>query len=245
MDPGTGVMIVHDSRTKLHFARTERVMRYVKGIDALLDRLSADYFLNQVDLRPGDCVVDCGANIGEVSVALRRREPALRIVTIEPEPLEAVCADMNVHSGRHESIRRALWNCETELKFYSSTDTADSSLFEPPVPNIVTAVQTTTLEKLMTEMRINHIRLLKLEAEGAEPEILIGAGEALSRIDFIAADLGPERGLKQEQTATPVINYLLNRGFELIDMRFDRVVCLFRNRSVHLDRNAECISSTT
>jgi hypothetical protein len=77
-----------------------------------------------------------------------------------------------------------------------------------------------------------RIRLLKLEAEGAEPEILVGAESVLSRIDYIAADLGPERGLKQEQTATPVINFLLARGFELIDMKFDRVTCLFRNHRV-------------
>jgi hypothetical protein len=35
--------------------------------------------------------------------------------------------------------------------------------------------------------------------------------------------------MKQDQTATPVINFLLARGFALVDMRFDRVTCLFRN----------------
>ena len=68
------------------------------------------------------------------------------------------------------------------------------------------------------------------QAEGAEPEILIGCEHYLDKIDFIAVDCGPERGLLQKETATDVINFLLQRGFELVEMKFDRVVCLFRNR---------------
>lgn len=229
---GESLVATGDDSGEVHFCRPERIMRYALGVRRCLDNLLAAYMLGKVPLRPGDWVVDCGANVGEVSFALQRLQDGLSVVTIEPERLEANCADLNVHGGRPLTVRKVLWKSDGVLQFHSAAATADSSLFEPPVPHKVTEVQAITLARLVAELGIPRIRLLKLEAEGAEPEILLGAEPVLNRIDYIAADLGPERGLAQEQTATPVINFLLARGFELVDMKFDRVVCLFRNTSL-------------
>ena len=57
----------------------------------------------------------------------------------------------------------------------------------------------------------SKIKLLKLEAEGAEPEILEGLGEKLNLVEYISADLGYERGVHCESTLVPVTNYLLER----------------------------------
>lgn len=74
------------------------------------------------------------------------------------------------------------------------------------------------------------IKFLKLEAEGAEPEILIGAVNSPPHIEYIAADLGPERGLSQENTVVAVCNYLFTRNFELLNVYPRRQVYLFRNK---------------
>ena len=42
--------------------------------------------------------------------------------------------------------------------------------------------------------------LLKVEAEGAEPEVLQGLKKNLSRVEFITVDCGFERGLNQKST---------------------------------------------
>ena len=47
---------------------------------------------------------------------------------------------------------------------------------------------------------MEKIKLLKLQAEGAEPEVSKGSLNSLKNIKFITADLGPERGLNQEST---------------------------------------------
>ena len=75
------------------------------------------------------------------------------------------------------------------------------------------------------------IKCLKLEAEGAEPEILEGLAEKINMIQFISADLGFERGVKCESTLLPVTNYLLSRNFEIVSLNYDRVSVLFRNKS--------------
>jgi len=150
--------------------------------------------LDRVPLRAGDWVLDCGANVGEVSFALLQREPSLNIIAVEPEAAEADCADKNIYRGEKETVRMVLWHEEATLLFYSASATADSSVIEPPTFAGVREVSATTIDALLMRQGCERLRLLKLEAEGAEPEILQGAEASISRIDYIAADLGPERG---------------------------------------------------
>lgn len=72
-------------------------------------------------------------------------------------------------------------------------------------------VQQIRLDKLIDE----RVKLLKIDAEGAEEEVIIGAKNLLSKIEYIAVDLGFENGKKQESTAPPVINFLLKNDFTL------------------------------
>ena len=229
-DPVSGCTLVDDGAERFWFCRNTRFRRYTDGVNSFLTKLADQYMVDTIEMQSGDWVVDCGANVGEVSSWLLKKRPDLNILAIEPENLEANCADMNIFGGQARTIRKVLWKEDTLLKFFSCGETADSSVFEIEQYQRVTEVEAIRLDTLLAEFNPPRVRLLKLEAEGAEPEILEGAQQWLSRIDYIAADLGPERGLKQEQTATPVINYLLARGFDLVDMRFDRVVCLFKNR---------------
>jgi FkbM family methyltransferase len=230
LGPSGLTLLARENDCSVNFCHTARARRYSNGVGQFLDSLHGSYLLDRVPLRPSDWVLDCGANVGEVSLALLRREPSLNIVAVEPEALEADCADLNLYQGRPRTVRGVLWHEETTLKFYSAAATADSSTIEPPKYDSVREISATTVDALLNRMQCQRLRLLKLEAEGAEPEILQGAMGSLERIDYIAADLGPERGVRQEETATPVINLLLAQGFEIVSMRFDRVVVLFRNR---------------
>ena len=74
------------------------------------------------------------------------------------------------------------------------------------------------------------MKCLKLEAEGAEPEILEGLGDKLSLVEYICTDLGYERGVHCESTFLAVTNFLLSKGFELIDVQHGRICVLYRNK---------------
>jgi hypothetical protein len=94
----------------------------------------------------------------------------------------------------------------------------------------VRRVKTTTLKALLDGVGDEGpIRLLKLEAEGAEPEILDGTADCLQRFDYVTADVVPERGRLQESTAALVILRMQKAGFELLKVSAPRLVCLFRN----------------
>jgi hypothetical protein len=75
-----------------------------------------------------------------------------------------------------------------------------------------------------------RIKLLKVEGEGAEPEILFGAVDFLSRIEFISVDVGPERGIEQATTRSEVFNFLQDNHFKLIlENPYHRKTALFTN----------------
>ena len=86
------------------------------------------------------------------------------------------------------------------------------------------------MESLIKDLDINKIKLLKVEAEGYEPEILEGIGSMLKKIQYIAVDGGYERGIINEQTFTDITNYLLHNGFEIIDINFVHYRALFLNK---------------
>ena len=81
------------------------------------------------------------------------------------------------------------------------------------------------------------MRLLKLEAEGAEPEVLQGALGLLSLVDYISADLGPERGKAEISTLEEVSNLLEEQGFERLRVEGERVIALFRNHRLRQNLN--------
>ena len=81
----------------------------------------------------------------------------------------------------------------------------------------------------MNNLEIKKVKILKLEAEGFEPEILSGIGNRIEDIEYIAIDGGYERGKKEEQTFTTITNFLINNGFEISDIYFSWYRALFRN----------------
>ena len=75
----------------------------------------------------------------------------------------------------------------------------------------------------------NQIKLIKVEAEGQEPEVLEGSLNTLKNIEYIAVDFGFERGLNQENTINSVNNILTKNNFELKNISEYRLVGLYKN----------------
>ena len=61
------------------------------------------------------------------------------------------------------------------------------------------------------------IKLFKIDAEGNEPEVLMGATSLLKNTEYISVDFGDERGIEQKTTIVDVNNFLTENNFNLID----------------------------
>jgi len=224
--------VSRENELPVHVARVMRLKeKWSDGHDRLKE-LYEKYLLSFVSFSPSDIVIDVGANIGELSLYLQRNFSVIP-VCCEPDPTEHRCLEANLNDTEHTLIKDALWNEPGEAEFSLGNDKGDSSLIlgRTSLPTI--PVQRTTLDIVYAEVLVpkgaDRIRLLKLEAEGAEPEILQGTKSTLDKIDYIAADLGPERGPDRQNTVAECVNYLLGRNFELLKVNPKRSIYLFGN----------------
>lgn len=211
-------------------ARISRVRIFLKGLDHRRSRLARDYMIDRIPISDGDFIVDVGANIGEFSLLVARRA-AVRGVAIEPEALEYRALQENLAPTGVRAVHALLWSKEDRVPFFSNNQTGDSSVFRPQVAHRgdVELRRTVTLDALLSEHLATgrRIRVLKLEAEGAEPEILLGARRTLEATDFVTADLGPERGPDGATTLVAVCNLLDGHGFRPLDFSHHRISMLF------------------
>jgi FkbM family methyltransferase len=201
-----------------------RVLSYLGGFIARAEYVGKTYFLDSIDFKSGDLVVDCGANMGDLEYYLGKHAPNVIYFGFEPNPHDFVCLENNVGPLKCKNI--GLWNIEGSIPFYVNDAHASSSFIEPPEYSDIIRIPASTLS---AQFPVEKIRLLKLEAEGAEPEVLQGAALILKNIDYISADVGPERGVEEEETRDFVVNFLTTSGFELInESRGHRKIVLFK-----------------
>jgi FkbM family methyltransferase len=168
--------------------------------------------------------VDIGANIGELNLHNNFRKA--QYVGIEPDP-DAFRA-LSLNNPESILVNCALSDIEGEQEFYLCTSEADSSLFKPANYTETITIRVQTLDSCLDKIgNIKRIKLLKIEAEGMEPEILAGSTITLEKTKYIALDAGPERGGKS--TAPECLNKLLKEGFEIKDTFLLRGTFLLEN----------------
>jgi FkbM family methyltransferase len=225
---------------EIYIAFPNRVGFYKFGIQARLENLLRQFGASVDDLAsvsPGDVVIDIGANIGEFSLACRQR--GARVLAFEPDP--DVQGALKANTAGHPAISTfalALWHSEAELEFFRKGESADSSLIDNG-SNSKVKVRACRLDGIEALAQVPSIKLLKCDAEGAEPEVLSGATGLLPRIDWLAIDCGPERGLAQERTLEACQSIVSAAGFEVVEVaRGGREVLIARNTlALKLHRN--------
>lgn len=217
-----GTFCAYDGTNQILFCRWKRRTRYKKGVGSGIDRIAWEYGLHTLIIERPGIFIDCGANVGELG--MWARDIGFEYVPFEPEELEAICCDSNNFGGKRKTVRSALWKENTTLSFYSKPDSADSSIFEIKDNKGKQEVDAITLDSKKLLLDPSKENILKLEAEGAEPEVLLGAQESLDAIKFVVADCGYERGIDQNHTFIEVLNFLQKRDYNLVYCNFKKRV---------------------
>jgi FkbM family methyltransferase len=224
-----GIFTAREGEFNFHFCRWRRRSRYRSGVQNNIQRIETEYCLHSIEVHKPGVFIDCGANVGELGWWARGY--GFSYIPFEPEEIEASCCDLNNFNGHKKTVRKALWKESCSLSFYSKPETGDSSLFDVRGKKGVSWVEAVSLDDYGLSLDAQYENILKLEAEGAEPEILSGATETLEKIKFVAADVGYERGLSRDHTVLQVHDFLLSAGFSLIGYNFrKRVTALFERR---------------
>jgi FkbM family methyltransferase len=197
-----------------HIASPQRINRYLKpaGLTATLDALAGKYLDPGWDPAALKTVVDVGANVGEFATALLSANPDLHVLCVEADPAALPALRANLSPFPSATVAPvAVGDRSGEMTFYSSWRDADSSLIKPSGRSRALHVRVTTLDDVVRGQGWTSVSLVKMDAEGAEPEVLAGAPETLAATTAVAIDAGLERA--GEDTITPVTAALESIGF--------------------------------
>lgn len=143
-------------------------------------------------LRDGDIVIDVGANIGAFAAFVLTRCPGATVLCLEPMPDNYSCLLKNVPpSVLAEQVAVAATSGTVTMHDFGPEASACHSMYglgrsdARPIQ-----VPAKTIEQLLHERGFDHARLLKLDCQGGEYEIIPSAAhEVLARFDFIAMEV--------------------------------------------------------
>lgn len=222
------MFLVVSEHQQLWVARKTRLKLMLPGLDERLEALGKEYLVDTINFRPGGVVLDVGANIGEftrISESL-----GTRVFCFEPDRVEFEALKLNVENPQAAS-NIALWSKTSNRQLFLSNDSGDTSLIFSGSFGSFEEVMAVSLDDWLAgspDLPATFC-LLKLEAEGAEPEILEGCAENLGRFEQVLVDAGFERGPSRESTLPAVANFLVSRGFLMVQLGYPRVTALFVN----------------
>ena len=207
----SGIYVLEDKQgDRIYICRGSRAADlYRFGVRQRIEWLAQSYMLDQIS-GSGDLLIDCGANIGELGIWARAR--GLSYMAVEPEPLDARCNDLNNFGGQPHTNRCALWHESGIRTFYSAAEWGDSSMIQPYDSAVKVGVHALTLDSMLDGIHLPDRTILKVEAEGAEPEVIQGASQTLNRIKWVIVEVGHERGMSRASTFMSTHDLLQDHG---------------------------------
>jgi FkbM family methyltransferase len=199
-----------------------RALEYISN-----DLLCDNYGLLTIPFSSGDIVLDVGSHVGTMAIFLALRHPDIRIFACEPHPKNFRHLVANV--ARNAAFNVQPLNLAVSPNghridlYYCAANSGATSIF-PRTSHLPFAerVQSDTLQGIVAAQGIERCRLLKLDCEGMEYEILKSLG-ALDCFDFLSVEIhyGPTIA-KTRNDADELNNYLRDR---LTDNRLHSFYC--------------------
>ena len=209
---------VTHNKHQIFFQSTIRINRFIKGFEhagkRMWNRYKIDELLCGIEPRT---VIDIGANIGEFSYYTDKKYlGGVKIFAFDPDPITKQCFENNLVGIDTTFNLVALSNKLGEEDFYLKTDSADSSLHKPNGESIKVKTEITTLDSFFSNLELQQPVLLKMDAEGHEPEVLLGGIATLKHVNWISIDAGLERYGKS--TSVEVARILIEQGFSEVNI---------------------------
>ena len=210
------------------FNKQQGFYAYGKGFKKRKHELLTSYLIKNLKFKEDDIIIDIGANNGDFYLCFDKK---IKYYAFEPSPV--VYSNLEYNIKNQNLYNLGVSNLEgNSIDFFLSDEFGNSSIL--PIDDYTKRISigTITLDKIIKNIHKNNqkkIKLIKLEAEGFEPEILLGLKKYLSYVEYITIDCGFERGISQESTLAECANYLINNNFKMTDFRNRRIVCLFKN----------------
>ena len=137
-------------------------------------------------VRAGDIVLDGGAHIG-LYTKTALEAGAQKVIAIDPSPEALACLRRNfakeVEAGRVVIYPKGLWDQAKELVLFANGNGAagDSFVQEGANARRIAGIPVTTVDKLVAELGLPRVDLIKADIKGAGERMLIGAADTIRK----------------------------------------------------------------
>ena len=158
-----------------------------------------EYDIEDFEINVNDTVIDIGAHIGLFSLLVSQRCKTGKILSFEPvrENFDLLVSNLKLnHIENVLPFNMAISKNLDKLNLFLNDDQSAHSIFPKSSESI--SVESTSLQKIFEENKISSCKLLKLDCEGAEYEIIDSLpSEYLNKIqnivmEYHSADTKPE-----------------------------------------------------
>lgn len=191
-----------------------------ESVNMIAHELNNNEYDFNIDFKEGDIVIDIGANVGIVSILLAKKFPFLKIYSFEPlkenydnfiKNIELNNIPKGVITAENKAVtkdgRLITMSINSANKGGSSTTDVIS------VNSIMTKensqVESITLEEIFKKYNINKLKLLKIDCEGSEYEILYNADtNLLKNIENLRGEFHENKNLTDEYDIDKLCEYV-------------------------------------
>lgn len=185
---------------------TEARLFSVKGIDIwaadLPGSISADtvvwelshdcYGLDRIDFAPGDVVLDVGGHVGLFAAYVGLRYPDVSVHSFEPFPDNFELLRENVERNRVSNVRIYPFGISGDGRLLKMATDPGNSGGATCHSRTLTAraadmIPSATLDAVFDALGIEGCKLLKIDCEGSEYEILLTT-RSLPRVEYLSGE---------------------------------------------------------
>jgi len=183
-------------------------------------------------LRKDDVFVDVGANEGYFSLLASLASGGGRVFALEPQSrlVPVIEENLRLNGCHHVTVSHVALSNRTgtaTLHLQSSTNTGSSGFFNPRSRGLGREdVPTRTLDDYFAEHRIDRVRMMKVDCEGAEKLVMEG-GRATLRgrtIEILAWEYHP--GVVSREDIDEMDAFLKGCGYVLVTLKGQTLYCL-------------------
>ena len=203
-------------------------------IDELYHQKRIEKFIRKNNFRL-NTFIDVGAFKGKYSDLILKIEKNCKIIMIEPQDkyfnfLKTKFANNN----RVEVLKMAVSNKKTSLNLKVNKHEITSTfskfnetnrylnlkaiLFSSKLENMTKSeekIETLSLDDIFKEKNIQNIDLIKIDTEGHEYEVLIGARDSIKKIDCILVEFHNDN-IYENYNSEKIHNFLIENNFTLL-----------------------------
>ncbi|KUK70214.1 MAG: Methyltransferase FkbM family [Anaerolineae bacterium 49_20] len=169
-------------------------------------------------IEPDWVIVDIGAAIGEFTVYAVQKAPAGEVFAYEPNPESFALLQENIMLNKLSNVEAScvgVWDQagSMQLDLVNSEPLQGKTVFQNQEETSKAEIPVITFDQLVQDSVNTMIDLLKLDCEGAEYAILIGASaESLARVQRIVMEY---HDLDVEHEHSSLVRFLESSGFRV------------------------------